>query len=126
MCHAIDFGAGNLRGPLSMEYRGAARGKVPGYKYSTALREVGGEWSYENLNIFISDPSRAIPGTEMLLNPERIGQTRCSRMPSGPTSLLSCAAEAIVPCLCPEISFTGRSTPVTKLNAATISGIWRH
>ena len=48
---------------------GHNRGKIPGYKYSPALREIGGVWSYENLNIFISDPSRAIPGTEMLLNP---------------------------------------------------------
>ena len=31
-----------------------------------------GVWNYENLNVFISDPSRAIPGTEMLLNPTTI------------------------------------------------------
>ena len=31
------------------------------------MRGIGGDWNYENLNIFISDPSRAIPGTKMLL-----------------------------------------------------------
>lgn len=70
MCHATDSGAGNLRGPPLWNIVGQKRGAVPGYKYSTALREIGGEWTYENLNIFISDPSRAIPGTEMLLHSE--------------------------------------------------------
>ena len=70
MCHATDSGAGNLRGPPLWNIVGQRRGTVPGYKYSTALREIGGEWTYENLNIFISDPSRAIPGTDMLLNSE--------------------------------------------------------
>ncbi len=68
-CHAIDSGAGNLKGPALWNIVGQKRGTVPGYKYSSALRGIGGDWSYENLNIFISDPSRAIPGTEMLLNP---------------------------------------------------------
>jgi cytochrome c len=68
-CHASEPGTGNLRGPSLWNIVGHTRGKIPGYKYSPVLREIGGVWSYENLNIFISDPSRAIPGTEMLLNP---------------------------------------------------------
>ncbi|HUQ36597.1 MAG TPA: ankyrin repeat domain-containing protein [Aestuariivirga sp.] len=68
-CHAIDSGTGNLKGPSLWNIVGRARGKIAGYKYTPALRGIGGDWSYENLNIFISDPSRAIPGTEMLLNP---------------------------------------------------------
>jgi cytochrome c len=68
-CHASDSGTGNLKGPSLWNIVGHTRGKIPGYKYSPVLREIGGVWSYENLNIFISDPSRAIPGTEMLLNP---------------------------------------------------------
>lgn len=70
MCHATDSGAGNLRGPPLWNVVGQRRGTVPAYKYSAALRGMGGDWSYENLNIFISDPSRAIPGTDMLLNSE--------------------------------------------------------
>jgi cytochrome c len=70
MCHATDSGAGNLRGPPLWNIVGQKRGTVPGYKYSTALREIGGDWNYENLNTFISDPSRAIPGTDMLLTSE--------------------------------------------------------
>jgi cytochrome c len=68
-CHASDSGTGNLKGPSLWNIVGRTRGKIPGYKYSSVLREIDGVWSYENLNIFISDPSRAIPGTEMSLNP---------------------------------------------------------
>lgn len=68
VCHAIDSGTGNLKGPSLWNIVGRKRGTFPGYKYSSAMRGIGGDWSYENLNIFISDPSRAIPGTEMLLN----------------------------------------------------------
>jgi cytochrome c len=68
VCHAIDSVTGNLKGPSLWNVVGRRRGTVPGYKYTPALREIGGDWSYENLNIFISDPSRTIPGTEMLLN----------------------------------------------------------
>lgn len=69
-CHTSDSGTGNIIGPSLWNIVGHKRGKTPDYKYSPALRRIGGDWSYENLNIFISDPSRAIPGTKMLLNPE--------------------------------------------------------
>jgi cytochrome c len=70
MCHAADSGTGNLRGPSLWTIVGQKRGSVTGSKYSPVLRGIGGDWSYENLNIFISDPSRAIPGTDMILNSE--------------------------------------------------------
>ena len=70
MCHAADSATGNLRGPSLWNIVGQKRGKVPDYKYSAVLRGIGGVWSYENLNIFISDPSRAIPGTDMSLHSE--------------------------------------------------------
>jgi cytochrome c len=66
-CHFSDSGTGNIAGPSLWNIVGHNRGKIPGYKYSPVLREIGGVWSYENLNIFISDPSRAIPGTNMFL-----------------------------------------------------------
>ena len=70
MCHAADSDTGNLKGPSLWNVVGRKRGTSPGYKYSSVLRGLGGDWSYENLNIFISDPCRAIPGTDMLLNAE--------------------------------------------------------
>ena len=70
MCHAADSETGNLKGPSLWNIVGRKRGTVPAFKYSPVLRGIGGDWSYENLNIFISDPSRAIPGTDMVLNSE--------------------------------------------------------
>ena len=34
-------------------------------EYSSALREAGGTWTFEELNSFISDPSFTLPGTNM-------------------------------------------------------------
>ncbi len=35
------------------------------FHYSPALKEVGGTWTFEALNSFISDPTFAVPGTHM-------------------------------------------------------------
>jgi cytochrome c len=64
-CHYSKPGSGSLVGPSLWNVVGRKRGAVGGYRYSAVLRGVGGDWSYENLNIFISDPSRAIPGMDM-------------------------------------------------------------
>jgi cytochrome c len=64
-CHFSEAGSGSSVGPNLWDVVGRARGSVSGYRYSAVLREAGGNWSYENLNIFISDPSRAIPGIYM-------------------------------------------------------------
>jgi cytochrome c len=64
-CHYNNAASGRLVGPSLWNVVGRKRGVVEGYKYSTALRAAGGDWTYENLNIFISDPTRAIPGIDM-------------------------------------------------------------
>jgi cytochrome c len=38
---------------------------MAGFKYSAAMREAGGSWGFEDLNVFLSDPARAMPGTGM-------------------------------------------------------------
>ena len=35
------------------------------FEYSKTLRDLGGDWSYEDINAFISDPAVVIPGTDM-------------------------------------------------------------
>lgn len=65
-CHLSEPNSGNFMGPSLWNIVGRKRGAVEGYKYSAALRDIGGDWNYENLNIFISDPSRAIPGMDMV------------------------------------------------------------
>ena len=34
-------------------------------EYSSALREAGGTWTFEELNSFIADPTFTLPGTNM-------------------------------------------------------------
>ncbi len=65
-CHLSEPNSGSFMGPSLWNIVGRQRGAVEGYRYSTALRGIGGVWSYQNLNIFISDPSRAIPGVDMV------------------------------------------------------------
>ena len=38
---------------------------VPEYEYSPYLASIDGEWSYDNLNSFLSDPYQFAPGTKM-------------------------------------------------------------
>lgn len=64
-CHFSDSGSGRFTGPNLWDVVGRPRANVSGYKYSRALRGTGGHWTFENLNVFISDPARAIPGVEM-------------------------------------------------------------
>lgn len=41
----------------------ASQDDVP---YSSALREAGGTWTYEDINSFIANPAFALPGTDMI------------------------------------------------------------
>jgi cytochrome c len=64
-CHFAEGGKEGLPGPNLWNVVGRARGTVKGYKNSAAMREAGGNWSFENLSVYLSDPARAVPGTEM-------------------------------------------------------------
>ncbi len=64
-CHFSEAGKGSIQGPNLWNVVGRTRAAIDGYKYSAALREAGGNWSFEDLNVFISDPARAMPGMDM-------------------------------------------------------------
>jgi cytochrome c len=32
------------------------------------MKDAGGTWTFEELNLFISNPARALPGTDMLFS----------------------------------------------------------
>jgi len=38
---------------------------VDGFRYSDALEEYGGEWTYDRLNAYLEDPKGVVPGTKM-------------------------------------------------------------
>ena len=64
-CH--DSGPENrkFRGPPLWNIVGRAKATIQDFKYSPALIERGGSWDYEDLNQYLSDPTRVLPGTDM-------------------------------------------------------------
>ena len=56
-CHTIEQGAANGIGPNLYGVMGAAIGAhAPGFAYSSALSEHGGEWSWENMDDWLASP----------------------------------------------------------------------
>ena len=48
----------------------------PGFVYSDALKKIGGDWTYDKLNIWITDPKAMAPGTKMAFAGEKSPQKR--------------------------------------------------
>jgi cytochrome c len=64
-CHTFGAGEANKIGPNLAGIVGAKRAHVSGFAYSDALKNAGGNWSQENLNQFLWNPKKAVPGTKM-------------------------------------------------------------
>ena len=64
-CHSINKGGKNKIGPALYNVVGRAVGGVNDYKYSKALASYGKEWTFEELNGFLTKPSPYLKGTKM-------------------------------------------------------------
>jgi cytochrome c len=64
-CHDAGPQRRKFRGPPLWNIVGGRVAVVEGFKYSPVMKERGGDWTYEDLNEFLSDPSRVLPGTDM-------------------------------------------------------------
>jgi len=64
-CHSINQGGANKIGPALYNVVGRKIGSVADYKYSKAFVEYGKEWNFEELNGFLTKPSKWIKGTKM-------------------------------------------------------------
>ena len=64
-CHSIVKGGKNNIGPALYNVVGRQIGGVSDYKYSKALSEYEKEWTFEELNGYLTKPTKWIKGTKM-------------------------------------------------------------
>lgn len=62
VCHSIDK---NDVGPMHKGVVGRTAGTVPGYSYSPALHDAKIVWNEQNLDQWLTDPQKFIPGSRM-------------------------------------------------------------
>ncbi len=64
-CHQVGDGAKNRTGPQLNGVYGRAIGGVDGFRYSSTMANMGGEWNTETLTAFLADPRGYVKGTKM-------------------------------------------------------------
>lgn len=64
-CHNAEKGAKNKIGPNLWDIVGNGKAAVDGFNYSGALKEMGGNWSYADLDAFLKNPKGFAKGTKM-------------------------------------------------------------
>jgi glucose/arabinose dehydrogenase len=67
-CHTVDNTLSSRAGPGLFGVLGRKAGSVQGYNYTDALTQAGAKgktWTREELDVFLRDPSTAVPGTTM-------------------------------------------------------------
>jgi cytochrome c len=61
-CHALEY---DRVGPRHCGLLGRRAGKIPGFRYSDAMRRSKLTWDAKTLDRFLADPAKAVPGTTM-------------------------------------------------------------
>ncbi len=65
-CHQIGPNAKNAVGPVLNGVVGRKAGTYPGYKYSQANEKSGITWAPEELDKYLANPQKVVPGTKMI------------------------------------------------------------
>jgi len=65
ICHTVADGAPHLIGPNLWNIVNRRKASEPGFRYSQALRDRGGIWTYAELAAYLHDPRAFVPGTSM-------------------------------------------------------------
>lgn len=64
-CHSYTKGGGHKLGPNLYEVYERKAGTAEGYGYSKELKESGIFWTEENLDRWLTDPQKIVPGSKM-------------------------------------------------------------
>ena len=64
-CHNFQEGAGTKVGPDLYGVVDRPKGKEPGFDYSAAMKAKGGDWTYADLDQFLTKPAAYVQGTKM-------------------------------------------------------------
>lgn len=64
-CHNFEKAGANQQGPGLWGVVGRPVASHGGFNYSGALKGLGGQWSFERLNEFLTSPQKYAPGTAM-------------------------------------------------------------
>ncbi len=64
-CHSAEKGGPNKVGPHLWDVIGRAKASVQDFSYSAALKGLSGNWTYEDLDAYLTNPKAVAPGTKM-------------------------------------------------------------
>jgi len=64
-CHGFNAGGSNRIGPNLWSILGKGKAKISGFKYSDALKTLGGNWSIDEMNLWLKSPKKFAPGNSM-------------------------------------------------------------
>lgn len=76
VCHTTEDGAAPRQGPNLKGVYGAPSARLPDYNYSSAMRAANLMWTEENLDAYIANPQKVVPGANMAFAGERNPEKR--------------------------------------------------